>query len=144
MGAHVGRHGGTLTVRAGSGIRGLDMDLSAASELTPTLVGLAAFADSPTTIRGIGHIRMHETDRIAALIRNLRALGGEAEELSDGLRIIPTPLRGGNWAAHHDHRMATTGALIGLRVPGVEIDDIGTTAKTLPEFTMLWERMLRS
>lgn len=143
MGAHVGRHGGVLTVRAGSGIRGLDLDLSAASELTPTLVGLAAFADSPTTIRGIGHIRLHETDRIAALIGNLRALGGTAEELPDGLRIVPGPLQGGQWAAHHDHRMATTGALIGLRVPGVEIDEIGTTAKTLPEFTMLWERMLR-
>ncbi|WP_447912498.1 3-phosphoshikimate 1-carboxyvinyltransferase [Microbacterium phyllosphaerae] len=143
MGAHVGRHSGTLTVKAGSEIHGLDMDLSAASELTPTLVGLAAFASSPTTIRGIGHIRLHETDRIAALIGNIRALGGEAEELSDGLRIIPRPLHGGGWAAHHDHRMATTGALIGLRVPGVEIDDIGTTSKTLPEFTFLWERMLR-
>lgn len=143
FGAHVGRHGGTLTVRAGSSIRGLDLDLSAASELTPTLVGLAAFAETPTTIRGIGHIRLHETDRIAALIGNLRTLGGEAEELPDGLRIIPRPLHAGEWAAHHDHRMATTGALIGLRVPGVVIDDIGTTAKTLPEFTMLWERMLR-
>lgn len=143
MGAHVSRHGGALTVRAGAHIRGLDLDLSAASELTPTLVGLAAFADSPTTIRGIGHIRLHETDRIAALIGNLRALGGEAEELPDGLRIIPRTLHGGGWAAHHDHRMATTGALIGLRVPGVEVDDIGTTAKTLPEFTMLWERMLQ-
>ncbi|MFK4760546.1 3-phosphoshikimate 1-carboxyvinyltransferase [Microbacterium sp. ZW T5_45] len=143
MGAHVSRHGGALTVRAGTGIRGVDLDLSAASELTPTLVGLAAFADSPTTIRGIGHIRLHETDRIAALISDLRALGGEAEELPDGLRVIPAPLHGGTWAAHHDHRMATTGALIGLRVPGVEIDDIGTTAKTLPEFTRLWERMLR-
>ncbi|MBN6190175.1 3-phosphoshikimate 1-carboxyvinyltransferase [Aneurinibacillus sp. BA2021] len=142
-GAHVSRHGGTLTVRAGTSIRGLDIDLSAASELTPTLVGLAAFAESPTTIRGIAHIRLHETDRIAALVGNLRALGGTAEELPDGLRIVPSPLRGGTWPAHHDHRMATTGALIGLRVPGVEIDDIGTTAKTLPEFTMLWERMLR-
>lgn len=143
MGAHVSRHSGTLTVKAGSVIRGLDMDLSAASELTPTLVGLAAFASTPTTIRGIGHIRLHETDRIAALIGNIRALGGEAEELPDGLRIIPRELHGGGWAAHHDHRMATTGALIGLRVDGVEIDDIGTTSKTLPEFTLLWERMLR-
>lgn len=143
MGAHVGRHSGTLTVKAGTEIRGLDIDLSAASELTPTLVGLAAFASGPTTIRGIGHIRLHETDRIAALIADIRALGGEAEELTDGLRIIPRPLHGGSWAAYHDHRMATTGALIGLRVPGVEIDDIGTTAKTLPEFTLLWERMLR-
>ena len=142
MGAHVGRHSGALTVRAGDRIRGLDLDLSAASELSPTIVGLAAFADTPTTIRGIGHIRMHETDRIAALVGNLTKLGGEVEELRDGLRIIPRPLHGGKWAAHHDHRMATTGALIGTRVPGVEIDDIGTTAKTLPEFTLLWERML--
>ena len=142
MGAHVGRHSGTMTVRAGDGIRGLDLDLSAASELSPTIVGLAAFADSPTTIRGIGHIRMHETDRIAALIGNLTALGGEVQELADGLRIIPRPLHGGVWSAHHDHRIATTGALVGLRVPDVEIDDIGTTAKTLPEFTQLWERML--
>ncbi|MER7447875.1 3-phosphoshikimate 1-carboxyvinyltransferase [Microbacterium sp. NPDC097977] len=143
LGAHVHRHSGTLTVKAGTEIRGLDLDLSAASELTPTLVGLAAFATGPTTFRGIGHIRLHETDRIAALIGNIRALGGEAEELPDGLRIIPRTLRGGAWAAHHDHRMATTGALIGLRVPGVQVDDIGTTAKTLPEFTLLWERMLR-
>ena len=142
MGAHTSRHAGALTVRAGDGIRGLDIDLSAASELTPTIAGLAAFADGPTTIRGVAHIRQHETDRIAALVGNLRALGGQAEELPDGLRITPVPLTGAVWPAHHDHRMATTGALIGLRVPGVEIDDIGTTAKTLPEFTMLWERML--
>ncbi len=142
MGAHVGRHSGTMTVRAGDGIRGLDLDLSAASELTPTIVGLAAFADRPTTIRGIGHIRLHETERIAALIEDLAALGGEAEELPDGLRVIPRPLHGGAWAAYHDHRIATTGALIGLRVPGVVVDDIGTTAKTLPEVTRLWDRML--
>ena len=141
LGAHTTRHSGALTVRAGESIRGADLDLSAASELTPTVVGLAAFADGPTTIRGVGHIRTHETDRIAALVANLRALGGEAEELPDGLRITPVPLHGGLWPAHHDHRMATTGTLIGLRVPGVEIDDIGTTAKTLPEFTLLWERM---
>ncbi|WP_336645166.1 3-phosphoshikimate 1-carboxyvinyltransferase [Microbacterium sp. USHLN186] len=143
LGAHTSRHGGALTVRAGDGIRALDIDLSAASELTPTIAGLAAFADGPTTIRGVGHIRTHETDRIAALVGNLRALGGEAEELADGLRIHPRPLHAGDWPAHHDHRMATTGALIGLRVPGVHIDDIGTTAKTLPEFTLLWERMLK-
>ncbi|HWS50668.1 MAG TPA: 3-phosphoshikimate 1-carboxyvinyltransferase [Microbacterium sp.] len=142
-GAHISRHGGALTVRGGGRIRGLDLDLSAASELTPTLVGLALFAETPTTIRGISHIRLHETDRISALVANVNALGGHAEELSDGLRITPRSLRGGTWAAHHDHRMATTGALVGLRTPGVEIDDIGTTAKTIPEFTMLWERMLR-
>ncbi|GAA2920332.1 3-phosphoshikimate 1-carboxyvinyltransferase [Microbacterium keratanolyticum] len=142
LGARVSRRSGVLTVRGGAAIHGVDLDLSAAGELAPTFVGLAAFADGPTTIRGIGHIRLHETDRIAALIGNLRALGGIVEELPDGLRITPAPLHGGPWPAHHDHRMATTGALVGLRVPGVEIDDIGTTAKTLPEFVQLWERML--
>ncbi|MGB4780285.1 MAG: 3-phosphoshikimate 1-carboxyvinyltransferase, partial [Microbacterium sp.] len=118
------------------------LDLTAASELTPTLFALAAFADAPTTLHGIGHIRGHETDRIDALVANLRALGGDAEELPDGIRITPAPLHGGVWRAHHDHRIATAGALVGLRVPGVEIDDIGTTAKTMPEFPALWHAML--
>ncbi len=142
MGARVSRRGGALTVSAGERIAGLELDLSAAGELAPTLFGLAAFADGPTTLHGIGHIRGHETDRIAALVGNLRSLGGEAHELDDGIRIVPQPLRGGEWKAHHDHRLATTGALIGLRVPGVEIDDIGTTAKTLPQFAGLWHAML--
>ncbi|MER7798661.1 3-phosphoshikimate 1-carboxyvinyltransferase [Microbacterium sp. NPDC096154] len=147
MGARVSRRGGALTVAAGRGIHGIDLDLSAVSELTPTLVGLAVFADSPTTFHGIGHIRGHETDRIAALVGNVKALGGSAEELPDGIRITPpavtgSPLTGGTWQAHHDHRMATTGALIGLRVPGVVVDDIGTTGKTLPQFTQLWDEML--
>src|SRR3546814_5855120 len=94
-----------------------------------------------TTRYGIGHIRGHETDRIAALVANLRALGGEAHELEDGIRIVPRALHGGTWKTFHDHRLATTGALLGLRVPGVRIDDIGTTAKTMPEFASLWQRM---
>ena len=142
MGAHVSRRGGTLTVTAGDTILGAELDLSAAGELAPTIFGLAAFADGPTTLHGIGHIRGHETDRIAALVGNLRGIGGEAHELEDGIRIVPVPLGGGGWKAHHDHRMATTGALIGLRVPGVVIDDIGTTAKTLPQFAALWQTML--
>lgn len=143
MGARVTRRGGALTVTAGAaGIHGVDLDLSAAGELAPTIVGLAAFADGPTTLYGIGHIRGHETDRIAALVGELRALGGEADELADGIRIVPRPLHGGRWRAHHDHRLATTGALVGLATPGVEIDDIGTTAKTMPEFPQLWQRML--
>jgi 3-phosphoshikimate 1-carboxyvinyltransferase len=142
MGGKVVRRGGTLTVTAAHGIQGVDLDLSAAGELTPTIVALAAFADTPTTLYGIGHIRGHETDRIAALVAELRALGGEAEELPDGIRIVPRPLHGGRWRAHHDHRLATTGAIIGLAVPDVEIDDIGTTAKTMPEFPELWRRML--
>ena len=142
MGARAVRRGGALTVTAGSRIQGVDLDLSAAGELTPTIFALAAFADAPTTLYGIGHIRGHETDRIAALIGELRALGGEAHELEDGIRIVPRELHGGRWRAHHDHRLATTGALIGLAVPGVEVDDIGTTAKTMPEFPQLWQNML--
>jgi 3-phosphoshikimate 1-carboxyvinyltransferase len=142
MGARVVRRGGALTVTGGAGIQGVDLDLSAAGELTPTIFALAAFAESPSTLHGIGHIRGHETDRIAALVAELRGLGGEAEELADGIRIVPRPLHGGVWHASHDHRMATTGALIGLAVPGVEVDDIGTTAKTMPEFPQIWQRML--
>jgi 3-phosphoshikimate 1-carboxyvinyltransferase len=142
MGARASRRGGALTVTGGAGIAGVDLDLSAAGELTPTLVALAAFADSESTFYGIGHIRGHETDRIAALVSELRALGGEAHELADGIRIVPRPLHGGTWRAHHDHRLATTGALVGLAVPGVEIDDISTTAKTMPEFPALWQRMV--
>lgn len=142
LGARTGRRGGALTVTGTGRIAGVDLDLTAASELTPTLFALAAFADAPTTLHGIGHIRGHETDRIDALVGNLRALGGEAEELPDGIRITPTSLHGGLWRAHHDHRIATAGALIGLRVPDVEVDDIGATAKTLPEFPRLWQQML--
>ncbi len=144
LGARTSRRGGALTVVGSGRVAGVDLDLTAASELTPTLFALAAFADAPTTLHGIGHIRGHETDRIDALITNLRGLGGNAEELPDGIRITPAPLHGGLWRAHHDHRIATAGALIGLRVPGVEIDDIGTTAKTMPEFPQLWDGMLHA
>lgn len=142
MGARAVRRGGALTVTAGERIQAVEIDLSAVGELTPTIVGLAAFADGPSTLHGIGHLRGHETDRLAALAADLRALGGEIHELDDGLRIVPRPLHGGLWRAFHDHRMATTGALIGLAVPGVEVDDIGTTAKTMPEFPELWAGML--
>ncbi|MFT4306896.1 MAG: 3-phosphoshikimate 1-carboxyvinyltransferase [Microbacterium sp.] len=142
FGAHGVRRHGALTVTGGRRLTGAELDLSAVGELTPTLAGLATLAEGPSTFTGIGHIRGHETDRIAALAGNVRALGGEAEELPDGIRIVPRPLRGGVWRAHHDHRLATTGALVGLAVPGVVVDDIGTTAKTMPEFPELWRRML--
>ena len=142
MGARVTRRGGALTVAGGRGIHGVDLDLSAVSELTPTLVGIALYADGPSTFRGIAHIRGHETDRIASLAQNVAALGGHAEELPDGIRILPAPLRGGTWRAFHDHRMATTGALVGLQTPGVVVDEIGATAKTLPQFVELWQGML--
>lgn len=140
-GARLHRRAGVLTL-TGSGVRAFDVDLSAAGELAPTIVGLAALADGVSTITGIGHIRLHETDRIRALVDGINALGGDAEELPDGIRVTPRPLHGGLWRSHHDHRMATTGALIGLAVPDVVIDDIGVTAKTLPQFAQLWQQML--
>lgn len=142
FGARSSRRRGALTVTAGDRIQAVDLDLSAVGELTPTLVGLALFADGPSTFTGIGHIRGHETDRIAALVEDIRRLGGHAEELPDGIRVVPRPLTGAMWHAYHDHRLATTGALVGLAVPGVTIDDIGSTAKTMPEFPELWLRML--
>jgi 3-phosphoshikimate 1-carboxyvinyltransferase len=143
-GASVSWRGDALVVDGGIGIRGgaeipgHDLDLSAGGELAPALVALAALANSPSRITGIGHLRGHETDRLAALAAEITALGGSVTELEDGLLIEPRPLRGGAWRSYEDHRMATAGAILGLAVPGVEIDDIGTTAKTLPQFAGLW------
>jgi len=151
FGARVERDDDRLTVHAptpatgagsGRGIRGVDLDLSEAGELVPNLVALAAFADGPSTFTGIGHIRHHETDRLAALAAELNGLGGRVTELDDGLRIEPTDLHGGVWHAYADHRMATTGAIVGLAVDDVVVDDIGSTSKTLPQFTRLWEQLL--
>ena len=142
FGATVTTDGSALTVTGAGRITGVTLHVPEAGELAPTLVGLAALADSPSEITGIGHIRHHETDRIAALVAEVRGLGGDAEELPDGIAVRPAPLRGGLWRAYADHRMATTGALVGLRVPGVEVDDIDSTAKTLPQFAELWRGML--
>ena len=120
------------------------MDLSHAGELAPTVIALAALAQSPSVFRGIGHLRGHETDRLAALVENIRALGGIAEETTDGLALTPAPLDGGIWKAFADHRMATSGALLGLAIRGVVIDDISSTSKTLPEFPELWSSLVES
>jgi 3-phosphoshikimate 1-carboxyvinyltransferase len=142
FGATVERANGSLTVRGGDGIHGADLDLTMGGELAPTIAALAALADSPSIITGIGHIRNHETDRLAALATEIRALGGEVDELDDGLRITPQPLHGGLWHSYDDHRMSTSGALIGLAVPGVQIENVEATHKTLPQFTQLWRTML--
>ena len=142
FGARTARIGTTLTVTAGTSITGADIDLSAGGELAPALVALAALADSPSRITGIGHLRGHETDRLAALTAELNGLGGDVTELQDGLEIRPRTLKGGAWHSYEDHRMATAGAIVGLAVPGILIDDIGTTAKTLPEFAHLWAGLL--
>ncbi|WP_086660811.1 3-phosphoshikimate 1-carboxyvinyltransferase [Lentzea kentuckyensis] len=131
-----------LTVRGPARLSGLDIDLRDESELTPTVAALAALAEGRTVIRGVAHIRGHETDRIAALVNEINGLGGNASETEDGLIIEPAPLRGGVWKAYADHRMATAGAIIGLVVPGVSVDDIGSTTKTIPDFPGMWNAML--
>lgn len=144
FGATITRNGNTLTVSGtGAGtFDGVNLEMRDAGELAPTLIGLATLARSPSEITGIGHIRHHETDRLAALVSEISGLGGSASELDDGIRIEPSPLRGGIWHTYEDHRMATTGALIALAVPGIEIENIETTSKTLPQFVSLWQRML--
>jgi 3-phosphoshikimate 1-carboxyvinyltransferase len=123
-------------------LTGIDVDLRDESELTPTVAALAALADGPTRIRGVAHIRGHETDRLAALVAEVNRLGGDATETEDGLVIRPRPLHGGVWRAYADHRMATAGAIIGLVVGGVSVDDIGSTTKTIPDFPGMWASML--
>ena len=142
MGADVELRESNLTVRGPKALQGIDIDLHDVGELTPTVAALAALADSPSVLRGIAHLRGHETDRLAALSNEINALGGRVTETDDGLAIIPAPLHGGRWHSYADHRMATAGAILGLRVEGVEIEDIETTAKTLPDFVGMWERML--
>ncbi|MET3803707.1 3-phosphoshikimate 1-carboxyvinyltransferase [Nakamurella sp. UYEF19] len=142
MGAEVTLDDGVLAVTGTGKLAGVDLDLHDVGELTPTIAALAVFADGPSRLRGIGHLRGHETDRLAAITGNIRGLGGDAEDTEDGLVIRPRPLTGGSWPAWADHRMATAGAIVGLRVPGVLVDDIDTTAKTLPGFASMWDDML--
>ncbi|MEV6963056.1 3-phosphoshikimate 1-carboxyvinyltransferase [Streptomyces sp. NPDC051207] len=127
----------------GSGaVHGIDADLHEAGELAPVLAAVAALADSPSRLRGISHLRFHETDRLAALTREINALGGDVTETADGLRISPRPLRGGVVRTYEDHRMATAAAVLGLVVPGIEVENVATTAKTVPDFPGLWHGML--
>ncbi|MET1035154.1 MAG: 3-phosphoshikimate 1-carboxyvinyltransferase [Arthrobacter sp.] len=139
MGASVEYDGGTLTVRGGAPIRGID--LADASELAPTVAALCALADGESRLTGIAHLRGHETDRLAALVAEINNLGGDAEETADGLVIRPRPLHGGLFRSYADHRMATAGAIIGLAVDGVTVEDIATTSKTMPEFPVLWQAL---
>jgi 3-phosphoshikimate 1-carboxyvinyltransferase len=133
-----------MTVHGPDRLAGVDVDLHDASELTPTVAAVAALADGPSRIRGVAHIRGHETDRLAALATELTALGADVTETPDGLEIRPAPLTAGErpWHAYADHRMATAGALVGLVVAGVAVDDIGCTDKTIPDFPARWEALL--
>ncbi|ACZ31509.1 3-phosphoshikimate 1-carboxyvinyltransferase [Xylanimonas cellulosilytica DSM 15894] len=142
MGGTASLSDGVLTVTGDGTIHGIDVDLHAAGELAPTFAALAALADSPSRLRGIAHLRGHETDRLAALATEITRLGGQAEETRDGLVITPRPLHGGLWHTYADHRMATSGALLALATPDVLVEDVETTAKTLPDFTSLWQAIL--
>jgi 3-phosphoshikimate 1-carboxyvinyltransferase len=142
MGARVTLDSAGLTVAAGAELRGLEADLHDVGELTPVLAALAALASTPSRLTGIGHLRGHETDRLAALATELTRLGGDIVEEPDALTITPAPLHGGTWHAYADHRMATAGAVLGLVVDGVLVDDVACTAKTLPDFPGLWAHML--
>ncbi|QCB94182.1 3-phosphoshikimate 1-carboxyvinyltransferase [Cellulomonas shaoxiangyii] len=142
MGGTASLDGDVLTVTGTGTVHGVDLDLHAAGELAPTIAALAALADSPTRLRGIAHLRGHETDRLAALAAEITRVGGHAEQTEDGLVVTPGPLTGAAWRSYADHRMATAGALVGLRVPGVAVEDVATTSKTLPDFVGMWSHML--
>ena len=142
MGAKVSMDKRGLTLSGTGVIHGIDIDLHDVGELTPSIAAVAALADSPSHLRGIAHLRLHETDRLAALTREINALGGDVVEEESALHITPAPLHGGVFHTYDDHRLATAGAVLGLVVPGIEVENIATTRKTLPDFPGLWSSLL--
>jgi 3-phosphoshikimate 1-carboxyvinyltransferase len=142
MGAHVEFTTEGLTLTGGDVIHGIDIDLHDVGELTPSIAALAALADSPSHLRGIGHLRLHETDRLAALTREINSLGGNVVEEETALHITPAPLHGGTFHTYEDHRLATAGAVIGLVVPDVLVENVATTRKTLTDFPGLWNSLV--
>ena len=142
MGATVELNDDGLTLTGGSSIHGIDIDLHDVGELTPSIAALAALADSPSHLRGIGHLRLHETDRLAALTREINSLGGNVVEEETALHITPAPLHAGVFHTYEDHRLATAGAVIGLVTPGIEVENVATTRKTLPDFPGLWNSLV--
>jgi 3-phosphoshikimate 1-carboxyvinyltransferase len=143
MGGEVVRDGADLVVSGTGPIEGITADLHDVGELTPVVAALCALAEGPSQLTGIAHLRGHETDRLDALSQEINALGGDVTPLDDGLRIVPKPLQGGIFASHADHRMAHAGAVLGLAIDGVCVDDIEATAKTYPGFADAWERLVR-
>jgi 3-phosphoshikimate 1-carboxyvinyltransferase len=133
MGCRVERETASITVR-GATLRGIDVDMNDISDTVMTLAAVACFAEGPTTIRNVAHIRHKETDRLAALATELRRVGVEVVEFTDGLTITPRPLHGAEIETYNDHRMAMSMALIGLKVPGIVIKNPGCVAKTYPGF----------
>jgi 3-phosphoshikimate 1-carboxyvinyltransferase len=126
----------------GDAIHGIDVDLHDVGELTPAIAALCALADSPSHLKGIGHLRLHETDRLAALRAEINGLGGDVTEEPTALIINPKPLHAGVFHTYEDHRLATSGATIGLVVEGIEVENIATTRKTITDFPGLWSSLL--
>jgi len=131
-----------LTVTGHGHLQGLDADLHDVGELTPVLAALCALADGPSYLRGIAHIRGHETDRLTALATELRGLGADVTEHPDGLELRPAALHGGPFRTYADHRMAHAAAVLGSVVEGVEVDDVGATSKTFPDFPGVWAALM--
>ena len=144
MGAKIEFAGNDLKISGIGEIHGIDIDLHDVGELTPSIAAVAALADSPSSLRGIGHLRLHETDRLAALAAELNALGGDVDEEESALHISPAPLHSGTFHTYDDHRLATAGAIIGLAIDGIDVENIATTQKTLPDFPGAWQQMLGS
>lgn len=147
MGAGVVLDGDELTVTGTGTLRGIDVDLHEASELTPVVAALGLLATGTTTIRGVAHIRGHETDRLAALEAELRRVGGTVQQTADGLAITGAGLSGyglhaADLLSYADHRMVHTAALLGLVVPGVAVDDVACTSKTLTDFDQMWQDLV--
>ena len=138
LGGQVKRVGSDMVFVGSGSITGINADLSAVGELTPVIAALCALADSPSELTGIGHLRGHETDRLAALATEINKLGGTVIETEDGLKINPSKLSGGVFSTYEDHRMAMAGAVLGLKVKNLQIENIATTGKTLPEFAQMW------
>ena len=142
MGAQVDLNSDGLTLTGAESIHGIDIDLHDVGELTPSIAALAALADSPSHLRGIGHLRLHETDRLAALTKEINTLGGNVVEEETALHSTPAPLHGGTFHTYEDHRLATAGAVIGLVTPDILIENVATTRKTLPDFPGLWNSLV--
>ncbi len=121
---------------------GIKATMAEVGELTPTLAAICAYASTPSHLSGIAHLRGHETDRLAALVAEINRAGGQAEETEDGLVITPRPLHAAQIRSYADHRMATFGAILGLITPGIAVDDIACTSKTLPGFAAMWDSLL--
>jgi len=140
FGGRAERDGADVVFTAGETLHGVELDLHDVGELTPVVAAIAALAEGESRLTGVAHLRGHETDRLAALAAEINRLGGDVEELDDGLLIRPRPLGGGVFNTYDDHRMAQAAVVLGLRVPGLSVENVGTTAKTYPDFATVWER----